>query len=497
VPFLNNQKLLSIEDGHKFVLKFLPTLINVSDAVIANGLIKRISMKVLLYSNSIPAPKDGNLSKLLKSAKIRESNLIPLVQLNYKDGVPRITFLIPGISDDDSVSKRNIEGLATLAHYACGVPIENIFLMKDTTFGDEFTLDSQVQKLIDELSSSAASPTGAYPSGELSIGSYKGNLPCILSCLHMLNLKLTHLRRRTPKKGEKVSVVTPQELRNAFNLRSGLQKPSSFGIRSVRALLAVITSASNKRFPGGWIRSNRLLNSVNTDLGLINILGYTEKLPYNHKLVSILETDTVEAKKGLKLRSRKNKEEFKEFSFIEYRSGVALTLPRITQKKDLAFDKQVSIEPLSCKDPKVIKNFEEPKFFKTLDLLNRAHAILVACSRKNSKSTPAHYEQARNAFLHSTDKLPIRTYEGLDLSRFKDIPENYQNYLRKSFRFRSKPKDTSGDTPMKDTTFEETYTSSVQVASEQIATKAAEHQKSVPPKKKVTRSAPPASVKKK
>jgi hypothetical protein len=436
VPELDNKRLTSIEDATSYVANQLPKLINLSDALIVSGVIKRIALKLMLYSNAAPVPSDGSLSKLLKATKLKESNTVPLVQLNTVDGDVRVTILVPDFNDQDTVSKRNLETLATLAHYGLGVSAEKIFIYKDPSQGNEIRFESQIQKMMDDLSASAASTHGAYAGVDIRIGSYNGNLPTILATLHLLNIKQTFLRKKTPKKGETVSYVNSQELRNSFNQRSGITNSNSYAMKVVKSLLATITSVKNKRFPGSWIRSNRTRNNVKSDLGLISVLGYTEKIPYNHKLHTVIFNDTVVSPNGkLRIRTKSDETEFKELSFLEFRSAVALTAPRVSPKNQDAPSKQIGVEPLHVRSATMIKCFDDPKYFKSIDRLNRAHAILVAQGRSTSKSSPVHYEQARNEFLHSTAKIPIKDHTGKEYDSIKELPKPLLEFLCRLYRF--------------------------------------------------------------
>jgi len=425
--------------------------ISLSDALVATGVIKRIALKLMLYTHGRPAPNDGTLAKLVKATKLRDDNLVPLVQLNHVDQKPRITFVIPEFKDEDTLSKRNLEVLVTLAHYALGVPVENLYLFKDPAQGTELRFDATTLKMMEDLSASAATPSGAFSGSDIKIGSYNGNLPTMLATMHLLAIKQTFIRKRTPRKGETVFYVTSQELRSVFNQRSGLVNPKSYGSRVVRALLATIVSVSNKRFPGSWIKSNRDRNHVKSDLGLLSVLGYTEKIPYNHKLQAVIFHDTVvDPKSSLKIRSKFNKDEFKELSYLEFRSAVSLTCNRLNPKSDVSFDKQISIEPLACKDPLIVKCYDNSKYFKSIDALHRAHAIMVSVGKSTSKSKPIHYEKARNEFLHSTSKNPIVDVTGKEYQSIKDLPVPVLEYCCSLYRFKYKPKRTAEEVEMTD-----------------------------------------------
>jgi len=296
------------------------------------------------------------------------------------------------------------------------------------------------------LTSSAALPSGSYPGEVVSIGSYKGNLPGLLSTLHLLGRKQQYLRRRTPFKDEKVLVVTPQELRKTFNAKTGLNdKSKSVPIMLLKACLATIVSTGNKVFPGGWIVSNRSMNGVKSDTGLVFKLGYAERIPDNHKLEMVLNHKTTINPKGEKTLQDQSGQDHKEWSFIEFRSGVALVAPLLDPSKPDAFDHQRKAEPLRVKSGRAIETFGNSKYYKTVDSLNRAHAILVNVQKKSKKSKPIHYEIARNEFLHNTARCPIIDGTGKEHTSTKTLPVPVREYMAKRYRWTKSPAKRSAE----------------------------------------------------
>jgi len=190
---------------------------------------------------------------------------------------------------------------------------------------------------------------------------------------------------------------------------------------------------------------------VKSDLGLLSVLGYTEKVPYNHKLQSVIFHDTtVDPKSSLKIRSKFNKDEFKEMSYLEFRSAVSLTCNRIDPRSDESYDKQISVEPLACKNAQIIKCYDNSKYFKSIDALHRAHAIMVSCGKSTSKSKPIHYEKARNEFLHCTSKNPIMDVTGKEYQSIRDLPVPLLEYMCSLYRFKYKPKRSAEEVEMTD-----------------------------------------------
>jgi hypothetical protein len=327
-----------------------------------------------------------------------------------------------------------------LLHYTVGVSAENIFICKDKDLGKTLLLDSVHKKLIEELTASAALASGGFPGEVIALGSYKGNLPAILASIHLLSRKQNFLRKRTPQKDQTVFVVTPQELRKAFNSRTGLtDKSNSLSSMVLKSTLSIITSSTNRVFPGGWIVSNRALNMVKSDTGLIYKLGYSERCPDFHKLDMVLKnTVSTNPKKELILKDQSG-EDIKEWSYLEFRAGSKLIAPILDQTSPDTFDKQRKVEPLRVRSDKALEVYGDQKFFKTINSLNRAHAILINLQKGNKKTKTVHYQQSRLEFLHLCDKIPIFDNKGVEHTKLSDLPSPVYKYCAKTFRFRSKP----------------------------------------------------------
>jgi hypothetical protein len=442
---LRDNPASSIEDTRNFVKHTLSKYVEVSMSLVASGALDRILTKLLIFQNGMPAPQEGSLSKLVKATKLSERTSSLLVQTYHIDREVRVYFVIPDIQAGDTLSKRSLELLLTLAHYGLGVSSDHLYVTVQKSLGTEFRMDSSIIKLLEDLISSAASPSGAYSGQVIKYGDYQCNLPTILASLHLLAMKQSFLRKRTPKKNEQVVVCNSSELRNLFNTRAGLgDKTSSYTTSVVKQLLQNISSVSNKRFPGGWIRSNRLMNNVKTDNGLIYKLGYTEKLPYNHKLQSIIFNDTVDGPDGRKkIRSKFNEKEYKTLSYIEFRLGTVLTCSRIDPSSEDSFDKQIKIEPMAVKSASALNCFNDSKYHKAIDTLNRAHALLVTVPKSTSKTSAIHYEIARNELLHISAKVPIKDHNGNSYEKISDLPKPVYDYCCKLYRFNKSKRDVS------------------------------------------------------
>jgi hypothetical protein len=203
----------------------------------------------------------------------------------------------------------------------------------------------------------------------------------------------------------------------------------------LKSLLNVITAAKNRVFPGGWIVANRQANGVKSDSGLLFKLGYSELSTYNHKLDAIIFHDTcIKPDNAMHLRDCSDVKEFPEFTFKEFRAAVVLTAPRIDITSSEPFEKQVKVDPLSIRSEKILMNYQNTKYFKINDSLNKAHALYTSLGGK-SKTKTIHYEIARNEVLHLSAKVPIKDGLGNEYTKLLSLPKPILDFCCKKYRF--------------------------------------------------------------
>jgi len=381
---LSDTKPQSLADVRVWMKANLLQMVSGASALVATGALERIAVKIWLYFNGSTIKIDSKLMKLVKSAKASDKFNAPLFQLFSGKGKCKAIIRCPNFKEDDTNSKNHLDSLATLVHYTCGIAATDILVYKDEALGDKLIYDSVHAKLIDELTASASLPSGIYPGEVVSLGGYKGNLPSLLASMHLLARKRQYLRKRTPMKGEKVVSVTGEELRKIFNSRAGLvDKTNSIPIMIFKSILASIVSARNRVFPGGWIVSNRQINQVKSDIGLVFKLGWAEKCPDYHKLEMVLKFKPSVDPKG-KI-SIKDQSEEKEWTFLEFRTGSVLTAPFLDPNKSETFKQQRRTEPLQVKNEATLDVLGNSKYFKIVNTLNRAHAILLNVQQGNKK----------------------------------------------------------------------------------------------------------------
>jgi hypothetical protein len=441
VSNIGSEKITSPQEAKLFTVSQSKKLVQGSDALAVAGSLDRIAAKVLLFSIGKPAPRDGKLGKLVRSVKLSDKYKVPLVQLYHEANIPKLLCRIPELSKEDAISRASFEAVMTLLHYTTGVKPENMMYVMDPELGTEIRFDSVHSKLIDELTASAALPSGAFPGEVISVGQFKCNLPTILSSLHFLARKGYYLRKRDPQGKEEVYTVSSQELRATFNSRTGLSdKSKSFSAMLLKAALAVTVSTTNRIFPGGWIKATRSINQVKSDSGLAFKMGYCEKIPYHHKLNAVI-TNTVVKKPDGKLHVVSQAgSEYKKYSFIEFRAGTVFTAPTLDTSSDISFETQMKRDPLTIKSEKTLEAYSDTKYHKAINSLNRAHALLTTVSKGNTKTTPIHYEIARNEFLHLCAKVPIRDGTGREVQNFSELQKPIYDFCRKLYRFQDKSK---------------------------------------------------------
>jgi len=439
-------QITSYEDSKLYVLSKIWSWIEKTDVLVAQDVVSKHSQKLWLYISGRNVPDDSTLSKLLKATKIANSGRAPLMVLSRVGDKQILVIRIPALAQTNETQWNNIGHLISFAQTLLGLEYEGVKVVTDNSLGTEVLLPASLQKVIDSIKISAQDPKGLYPGEIIKFKTgFEANLVGLLAAMRILSLKLEYCRKRqAPKSSDSLTPVSFGDLQDSFNIRSGIKsdKPS-YAQLFVKAVLALCVKPSNKRFPGGWLYAIRQQNRVNTDNGVLFKMGYTEKVSSHHKLLEVLFNPVLEMP-GDRVKAIKNNSS-DNISYIEFRSAVAMSLPKIDASCESPMDKQVSVEPLNVKDTRVLENFSDLERIQAVDRLNTAYALKIACYNKKSKTTPAHYEQARNAFLNCTSRCALKD-AGNSYKKFSEVPESTQGYLRKKFRYpksdRKRPADT-------------------------------------------------------
>jgi len=429
----DREKIDSLQKVRVFVDLTLWSWIEKTDALVAQDIVSKFALKMWMYYSSKSVPEDTILSKLLKVTKISDNSRSPMMVLHREEGIQHLTIKMPNLDPKNEAQMTNLGHLLSFASSLLSLTSSSIHLLMDSALGTEVLLSASQQKLIDSLKASSSSPKGIFPGESYSFKSgFKSNLIGLLAAMRVLTTKQEYIRRR-PSNSPKVAlqVTSYQDLLEMFNIRSGLKSDNlTYSQNFVKNILNLVVKPSNTSFPGGWLYSVREQNGVQTDTGLLFKLGYTEKLSTHHKLMDVIFNTVTENDSKLTIHNNKTE----PLSFLEFRSSVAVSAPKLKADSDISMKNQISVDPLKVRDHLILDAFADPERIAAIDRLNVAYALKISCASKKSKTTPVHYQQARNAFLHSTARCKLRD-ASKEYEKFSDFPESVQGFLRKEFRF--------------------------------------------------------------
>jgi hypothetical protein len=321
-------------------------------------------------------------------------------------------------------------------------------------------MSSTFNKLVSKLIASAKSTSGSFDGPEVKFkeSTYHADPPCLLASMRTLQTK-DHLIRKTqfpPKSGR--TPLTFFQLQQRFNESLGIKSEdsNSFLVKLLKAILSSCVKPHNKGFPGSWTYSNRKTNNVKSDSGLLNILGWTEKVSSNHKLLDVIfntvdfSVAEIEGKQKEVNHVMTNiGQKGRDMSFQEFRTAVFLTLPRIDPGKE-NLELQSKIEPLEIKNPKIADNYSNSHHIIVTQNLNTAFAFKVNLSNPKSKTNLKHYSNARGKLINATSNKELVDANGTVYEKFADLPEKTQNFFRKKYRYPIKNKRVAEEAPVED-----------------------------------------------
>jgi hypothetical protein len=265
--------------------------------------------------------------------------------------------------------------------------------------------------------------------------------------MRLLSVKEEYLRKRKFPKDSKKSAVTYAELQQTFNIRAGFKSDenASYALRMVKMILNSCLKPSNKGFPGGWIHANRKINGVKSDFALVNLLGWTEIIPSQHKMLEVIFNTVDEDLAVVDDKPRVVKRKLinitvdkRNLLHREFRTAVTLCLPRIDPDSSISMDDQLKVDQLSSKSTTVINNFKHPKRSALVDSLNESYNFRVSLKNPKSKTKEVHYKISRDRMLDMSANIPLIDAKGREYAKFSETPKKVQDYLRKTFRYPSK-----------------------------------------------------------
>jgi hypothetical protein len=434
-------QLKTIADAKIFTTTTLEKWVKIDIAATVSGAIDRLAMRVFIFNNTKRLEKDSKLGKLLKIADRSLTIKNPIVSQAYERTKSTLVLTFPEFDESDEATAKAVSHLIALACALHSTKPENVSILRDRTYGSgKVTISSTMNKLIDAFISSAHHPQGLYlgevfnyPTG------FKGNLVTLLAAMRLLNIKGEFVRKRKFAKDSGKSPVSFNSLQETFNTLSGLKTDNSmaYTVNCVKAILSSSVKAHNKGFPGGWINSSRSINLVKSDFALINLLGWTEKVPSHHKLVEVIfnTVDTPNEETGADKHKLVNiTQDKRHFSHREFRTAVALTLPRIVFKNRKP-EADVKLDPFSVRDLAICNNFCRDRRDLLVDRLNESYGFRVSLKNPKSKTREIHYKMSRDRLLAESANIPLINAEGEVFDTFSDLPKAIQKYLRDTFRY--------------------------------------------------------------
>jgi hypothetical protein len=438
---IGETRIESFADAETLCRAKLSTWVSMDSAAVASNATRRIALRMLLFCKNQKIEKDTKLGRLLKIADKTLTVKNPIIVQGYEGGISNLVITFPDFDESDEATLKSVSHLIAFAASLHGTKAERCALIKDKAYGDgKITISSSMNKLIDVLTSSAHHPQGLCL-GEVHTFSsgFKGNYAGILAAMRLLNHKSEFLRRRKYAKDSPKSPVSFNSLQETFNTMSGLRTDNSlaYTLNCVKAILSSCVKVHNKGFPGGWIHASRSINGVKSDFALANLLGWTEKVPSQHKMMEVLfntvdlPNETTGAKKAQVINITQDK---RNFTHREFRTAVALTLPRISfERKKIADD--VKADPFSVRSLTICNNFCSDKRDLLVDRLNESYGLKVSLKNPKSKTREIHYKMSRDRLLAESANMPLKNAEGENFKTFSDLPKAIQKYFRDTYRY--------------------------------------------------------------
>jgi hypothetical protein len=453
--------LNSYADAEKFVDSKLSLWVKIDLSAVAAGCLRKLALKAFLFNNTKSLERDSKLGKLLKIADKSLTLKNPIISQAYEKDTSKLVFCFPNFDEEDEPTLKCVSHIVALGCALHSTKPENVAITRDTAYGEgKLTISSSLSKLIDTFVSSAHHPQGLFL-GEVQTTSagFKGNLVAILAAMRLLNIKGEFIRKRKFPNGSGKSSTSYNTLQETFNLISGLKtdKSMAFALNSVKAILSSCVKTHNKGFPGGWINASRALNGVKTDFAVVNLLGWVEKVPSQHKLLEVLFNtvdSTEDSNKKVTSKLVNITQDKRNFSHREFRTAVALCLPRVFIS-NRAPEADLKLDPFSVKDLSICNNFCSEKRDILVDRLNESYGFKVSLKNPKSKTKEIHYRMSRDRLLAESANMPLITAEGTKFETFSDLPKPLQKYFRDNFRYPIKRKldetlDVDQDVPMEE-----------------------------------------------
>jgi len=399
------------------------------------------------------------LSDFPKEGQKLEKSLHKETKLSYNKSKPLFVLvndiLVIRHPNVDKNNQGIIDNLAKILKFICEIlriSPSKLRLYADDELGKSVNLLSKIERTLDILSASLRLPASQAGEAVQFDSGLKANLPEILAALRVVRRNGSLIRRLTSGKNQKTPQTTADLLRKSFNIRAGFEENGAdpWVCNILRTAFSEVTKPTCETFPGEWMHSLRVRNGTKTDLGIVAKMGYTAIQPAPFKAKRVIFTRkaqetihlTPQNKMGFVVigtgsdivRETTKLLTFENFpegmNYREYRAAVVTFLPFINPKSDKQKADQVAVGPLDPVSEPTLRFFKENP--ELVDAINLAFAILVDIDNKKSKSTPGHFDEARNHYIRASANIEFQDASGRKYQKYMEIPEDIRRFLEKS-----------------------------------------------------------------
>jgi hypothetical protein len=442
------QTVASSQDLVQFVAAIVNNSINVEPAIEFNGFCKDLSMKLGLYLSSSSISTTERLVKALEKATV-DGNTTSAPNMLVSGN--RIAIRIP---DYDTTNLGQVDNLGKYLRWITtilGIKNPEVKVLPDPILGKTIQLTSRVERMMDNtIASLTLPPSESGDRVEFKTG-FKANLVEMIAAVNLLRRYGGAIQRGSAPQGQKSNQVTLDDLRSSINTRSGLQEQGVIPFTQilVKSVFNELTKPNGKSIPGKWIHSLKQTNSVKSNTAVLYKLGYESKVPAANKLIAVVKTSVdykpsyLEECKKKKVRPNKRSNDNQSFfvadeknspdgiSHQEFRLGCFILLPLIDPKSAKSPKDQISVDPVSVRDKKILNFYSRNR--DVVDKLNLAYATYAAVGKKKSKATVLGYESVRGDAVNSTANRVWMDATGKEYQKLMDVPEQTRNFLLKFF----------------------------------------------------------------
>jgi len=419
--------------------------LNMTDAVVASGIVSRIAMKLHIVKKGCVVPEDHKLAKALRKVHLdTKKEYVPVTVLSGSRDHKILTVRIPCIGEGPHKEghENNLAVLLRFAAKSLNLSIDQIRIIPDKELGIHCTMSAKLAVLIEQLSESTNSTEG-YFNGEVHEfkSGFKGNLVHILTGIYLLKKFEDHVCRpvRVLQSDKEIKTTTSNELMEVFNASTSLKKDKAevYSASLMRSIVSLITRGSNEVFPGRWIAATKEINKVKSNEAVLACLGWDLILPSQNKLKSVLLTDCFRRDDRFVVRPINETNYPEGTPWAVTRTAVYFSLPFIDTLSNVGLEEQMRHKDLSPMTDSTLRYFKMRH--RTTASLNKSYGVLSSLRGDKTKAKPQFYEALRNKMIAETANIEFQDKEGRIFSDFKSLPDNVKGYFKKHYLF--KPRD--------------------------------------------------------